>query len=46
MCDIAAYITAIDTDVWPAAQQKLKACTTAKDVSTWRREFCTALYQK
>ena len=46
MCEIADYIADIDISVLPAAQQKLKACVTAQDISKWRRELCMAIYKK
>lgn len=45
MIEIADYIAEIDIKVLPAAQQKLRACTTTQDISVWRRELCKAIYK-
>ena len=46
MTSIDIYINAIEKEVLPKAQQKLRACATAKDISTWRSELCSAIYQR
>ncbi len=46
MTSIVAYIDAIDKEVLPEAQQKLRGCATARDISIWRRELCNEIYQR